>query len=41
MGSSTVGAIFPPALSDIAERTEARVDMVLAAEVSRWAAVDR
>jgi geranylgeranyl diphosphate synthase, type I len=41
MGSSTVGAIFPPALSDIAERTEARVDAVLAAEVARWAAVDR
>jgi geranylgeranyl diphosphate synthase type I len=41
MGSSTVGAIFPPALSDIAERTEARVDALLAAEVARWAAVDR
>jgi len=40
MGSSTVGAIFPPALSDIAERIEARVDRLLDAEVARWAAVD-
>jgi geranylgeranyl diphosphate synthase type I len=41
MGSSTVGAVFPPALSDIAERTEARIDSLLGAEVARWAAVDR
>jgi geranylgeranyl diphosphate synthase, type I len=40
MGSSAAGAIFPPALSDIAERTETRVDSVLAAEITRWAAVD-
>ncbi len=40
MGSSPAGAVFPPALSDIAERTEARVDSLLAAEVARWAAVD-
>jgi geranylgeranyl diphosphate synthase type I len=40
MGASTAGAIFPPALSDIAERTEARVDAILAAEVDRWSAVD-
>jgi geranylgeranyl diphosphate synthase type I len=40
MGSSTARAIFPPALSDIAERTEARVDAVLAAEIARWSAVD-
>jgi geranylgeranyl diphosphate synthase type I len=40
MSSSTVGAIFPPALSDIAERTETRVDALLAAEVARWSAVD-
>ena len=41
MGSSTVGAVFPPALSDIAERTEARIDSLLGSEVARWAAVDR
>jgi geranylgeranyl diphosphate synthase type I len=40
MGSSTAHAIFPPALSDIAERTEARVDAMLAAEIARWSAVD-
>jgi geranylgeranyl diphosphate synthase type I len=40
MSPSTVGAIFPPALSDIAERTETRVDALLAAEVARWSAVD-
>jgi geranylgeranyl diphosphate synthase type I len=40
MGSSTVGAIFPTALSDIAERTEARIEGILAAEVARWSAVD-
>jgi geranylgeranyl diphosphate synthase, type I len=40
MGSSTAGAIFPPALADIAERTEARVDAVLASEVARWSAID-
>ena len=40
MGASTVGAVFPPALSQIAERTEARVDAILGAEVVRWAAID-
>ena len=41
MGASTVGAVFPPALFEIAERTEARVDAILASEVTRWSAVDR
>jgi geranylgeranyl diphosphate synthase type I len=40
MGPSIAGAIYPPALSEIAERTEARIDVLLAAEVARWAAVD-
>src|SRR5437763_1152820 len=40
MGPSIAGAIYPPALSEIAERTEARIDVLLAAEVDRWAAVD-
>jgi geranylgeranyl diphosphate synthase type I len=40
MSASTVGAVFPPALSEIAERTEARVDAILGAEVARWSAVD-
>jgi geranylgeranyl diphosphate synthase type I len=40
MGSSTAHAIFPPALADIAERTEARVDAMLATEIARWSAVD-
>src|SRR4029079_4164583 len=41
MGASTVGAVFPPALSEIADRTEVRIDAVLGAEVARWSAIDR
>ncbi len=40
MAPSTSGAVFPPALSEIASRCETRVQRLLGAEVARWAAID-